>query len=478
MVVTKSCGCLPLAWKPNGLRTSDFGDLNDLAGESSVSQAWPRFMIREGKRIKKVVPETSETTVFVYSAGKLIAEYSTASPPTNPTTSYTTTDHLGSPRVITDATGYVTSRRDFLPFGEELTINVGGRTTALKYGMQDGVRQKFTGYQKDTETSLDFAEARMYENRFGRFTAVDPLTSSGKSSNPKTFNRYVYAGQNPIIITDRFGLEWYKNKQTGKYNWYENGKFKYDDEKGSLDDNWEKVSVDGSGSASYEAQNADNQKQFVSLNGNGTWNWGGLVDGNYHSSPGALGNLLTTPTLSDIGTNLFSGSGQALQGHSLSPFVTCALCFTKPDAVNVNVSLFWFFSITGTHTKDGHVFASFDGAQGLSSMLSGAILNYKEVLANPGKNSFGGFLKDSGKIGAFSGNVTFSNLLQQNATTADRDAAYGGHSFAGSGGLGGVVMGFQRSGNKTILQYGVGSSGISIGPTRAWYVANTPIRWP
>jgi hypothetical protein len=69
----------------------------------------------EGKRVKKVT--NSETTIFVYSSGKLIAEYSTQLSQ-NPTTSYTTTDHLGSPRVITDQLGQVKSRRDFMPFGE------------------------------------------------------------------------------------------------------------------------------------------------------------------------------------------------------------------------------------------------------------------------------------------------------------------------------------------------------------------------
>jgi len=119
---------------------------------------------------------------------------------------YTTTDHLGSPRVITDAIGQVTSRRDFLPFGEEITINVGSRSTALRYGSSDDtVRQKFTGYQKDTETSLDFAEARMYDNRFGRFTAVDPLLASGRSSVPQTFNRYIYSRNAPLVMIDPTG---------------------------------------------------------------------------------------------------------------------------------------------------------------------------------------------------------------------------------------------------------------------------------
>ncbi len=171
------------------------------------------FYDGEGHRVKKIVYDTNGTTVkeetiFVYSSGKLIEEYSTKAPPQNPTTSYTATDQLGSPRVITDSNGNVVSRRDFMPFGEEITNNIGERAAAsLKYGVADGIRQKFTGYQKDDETGLDFAEARMYENRHGRFTAVDPLLASGKSANPQTFNRYVYVLNNPLRFIDPSGMQ-------------------------------------------------------------------------------------------------------------------------------------------------------------------------------------------------------------------------------------------------------------------------------
>lgn len=137
--------------------------------------------------------------------GKLIAEYSTEQAST-PTVNYTATDPLGSPGVITNKLGEVFSRRDFMPFGEEITPDASYRTAALKYGIADGVRQKFTGYQRDEETDLDFAEARYYYNDQGRFTAVDPLLASGKSANPQTFNRYVYVANNPLVHTDPTGM--------------------------------------------------------------------------------------------------------------------------------------------------------------------------------------------------------------------------------------------------------------------------------
>jgi RHS repeat-associated protein len=160
-----------------------------------------------GARVKKTVG--GNTTIFVYDVGGvLIAEYSTEVPTTTPTTNYTTSDHLGSPRVITDKNGQVISRRDFMPFGEELNAVGNFRTITNKYGSAtDNVRQRFTGYLKDQETQLDFAEARYYNNNHGRFTAVDPLLASGKSSNPQTFNRYVYCLNNPINCVDPTGLD-------------------------------------------------------------------------------------------------------------------------------------------------------------------------------------------------------------------------------------------------------------------------------
>lgn len=110
--------------------------------------------------------------------------------------------------MITNSLGEVISRRDFQPFGEEIKDDSQVyRKTTDKYGLADSVRQRFTGYQKDDETGLDFAEARMYENRHGRFTAVDPLLTSGKSANPQTFNRYVYVMNNPLAYTDPSGLQ-------------------------------------------------------------------------------------------------------------------------------------------------------------------------------------------------------------------------------------------------------------------------------
>jgi hypothetical protein len=71
-------------------------------------------------------------------------------------TRYSTSDHLGSPRVVSNTGGGVVSRHDYMPFGEELGTGIGGRTTAMGFSVADGQRQKFTSKERDNETGLDY----------------------------------------------------------------------------------------------------------------------------------------------------------------------------------------------------------------------------------------------------------------------------------------------------------------------------------
>ncbi|MGB7069079.1 MAG: RHS repeat-associated core domain-containing protein, partial [Pyrinomonadaceae bacterium] len=155
----------------------------------------------EGKRVKKI--SNTETTVFVYTAnGQLVAEYSTALAQTQQV-SYLTNDHLGSPRVTTNEDGLVTNRKDYSAFGEESFSSQ--RTSSLGYTGGE-LRKGYTGYEKDFESGLDFAQARYYSSTHGRYTSVDPLTASASIRNPQTFNRYSYVLNSPYKFTDPLGL--------------------------------------------------------------------------------------------------------------------------------------------------------------------------------------------------------------------------------------------------------------------------------
>jgi RHS repeat-associated protein len=174
-----------------------------------------------GQRVRKLV---GENTRFVYGiGGQLLMEYdgssgvvkkeyvygggtmATIAPNAKGSVSvqYLTSDHLGTPRVITKANGTVAARHDYQPFGEEIFAGTGGRTTGMGYNGSDGNRQKFTGYERDNETGLDFAQARYNSSTQGRFTSPDSLL--GSIGNPQSLNRYAYVNNNPMNFTDPTG---------------------------------------------------------------------------------------------------------------------------------------------------------------------------------------------------------------------------------------------------------------------------------
>ena len=167
------------------------------ANGTPISTNGEYFYDGQGKRVKKIAG--LEVTIFVYDAqDRLVAEYSNQST-NNPEVNYLTTDNLGSSRISTDKNGQVTARHDYQPFGEEIQ--------RASYGT-DGVRKKFTGYERDNESNLDFAKARYHSYNLGRFQSPDPIiVSKVRIKNPQIWNSYSYAGNNPLRYTDPSGLE-------------------------------------------------------------------------------------------------------------------------------------------------------------------------------------------------------------------------------------------------------------------------------
>jgi RHS repeat-associated protein len=108
--------------------------------------------------------------------------------------------------MIAERTGKLegVKRNDYLPFGESAN-GLGGRATTQGYA-GESVRQGFGGYEEDSETGLDFAQARYMSAAQGRFISVDPLLASGNPVNPKTWNRYAYTLNNPLKYVDPTGL--------------------------------------------------------------------------------------------------------------------------------------------------------------------------------------------------------------------------------------------------------------------------------
>jgi RHS repeat-associated protein len=147
----------------------------------------------------------SLTNVLVYDAGgELVAEYGT--PAGTGGTQYLFSDQQGSPRTITNASGAVVSRHDYLPFGEELNAGIGMRTTNQGYSAGDNARQKYAGMENDDATGMSHTLWRQYDSSSGRWTSPDPYTASMTIANPQSFNRYSYVGNDPVNMRDPSGL--------------------------------------------------------------------------------------------------------------------------------------------------------------------------------------------------------------------------------------------------------------------------------
>jgi RHS repeat-associated protein len=149
----------------------------------------------------QVVFEVNQNMVlraYVNAAGKVIAQQSR-----DGQFYWLHTNHLGSGTKITDSAGVVKTRSEFDPYGQPLLEWSSSGDTYLN-------TKKFTGYERDEATGLDYANARMYANGRGRFMQPDPKgLIRDKMNLPQSLNRYAYAGNDPINHLDPSGKDWF-----------------------------------------------------------------------------------------------------------------------------------------------------------------------------------------------------------------------------------------------------------------------------
>jgi RHS repeat-associated protein len=175
-------------------------------GTIAASYGYDPFM----RRVRKTVAGT--TTYFLWSGSELIeeydgagdrrvqyiygAEYSPVHVRADDASGIETvfdvhTDHLSTPRVVTDPSEGAVWRAEYASFGEASV----DPSSSLEFGM------RFPGQYFDRETGLHYNRYRYYEPRLGRYMSADPI---GQLSG---INLYLYAASNPIAAFDPFGLE-------------------------------------------------------------------------------------------------------------------------------------------------------------------------------------------------------------------------------------------------------------------------------
>jgi len=131
---------------------------------------------------------------YVYSGGKVVAMQAT-----DGQFYWLHQNHLGSSRAMTDVNGNLAYKGQFDPYGQVLNEWASSGNNNLN-------SKKFTGYERDIATGLDYAQARMYNPVRGRFMQPDPLGLEAADASPQSLNRYAYVSNDPINFSDPSGL--------------------------------------------------------------------------------------------------------------------------------------------------------------------------------------------------------------------------------------------------------------------------------
>ena len=132
---------------------------------------------------------------YVYLGGRLLSTL-TPNGSGGEAVDYHHPDRLGT-RLVTDPVAGTSFEQVTLPFGTELNAESTGATN-----------RRFTSYDRNATTGLDYAVNRHYDQQQGRFTQVDPIGMSAASiADPQSFNLYAYTQNDPVNFVDPSGLE-------------------------------------------------------------------------------------------------------------------------------------------------------------------------------------------------------------------------------------------------------------------------------
>src|SRR5262249_44013503 len=120
--------------------------------------------------------------------GNLLVASSVASPPG---WQYTTSDHLGSPRIVFNQSRQIVETHQYWPYGEDTTATP--PTQRLAYAPME----------RHTPASRFHDHARNHDLGLGRFLSPDRV--GGSPANPQSWNRYAYTLNNPMKHVDPDG---------------------------------------------------------------------------------------------------------------------------------------------------------------------------------------------------------------------------------------------------------------------------------
>jgi RHS repeat-associated protein len=174
---------------------------NIVTTQGNITYCYPTTTHTYRDENDRVISEFQDTRMnreSVYFGNLLVASMTTVWPIQSPYTEsriweYYASDHLGTPRLVTNSAAQKIDLRKYLPYGDEM--NGTGATTQ---------RLRFDSMERDTESNHFYDHARHNDFKLGRFVTVDKHV--GGPLRPVSWNKYQYASDNPLLRVDRDGL--------------------------------------------------------------------------------------------------------------------------------------------------------------------------------------------------------------------------------------------------------------------------------
>jgi RHS repeat-associated protein len=118
-----------------------------------------------------------------------------------PATQFHLGDHLGSTNAIADASGALTNREEFTPYGE------------TSFGSFVRKRYRFTGKERDEESGINYHHARYLSLTLCRWLSCDPIREAGG------LNQFLYVNANPLRSIDPRGTDQFPGETQAHSEW-------------------------------------------------------------------------------------------------------------------------------------------------------------------------------------------------------------------------------------------------------------------
>lgn len=115
-------------------------------------------------------------------------------------------DELGSIVRITGENGKLIAGYEYDPWGRKTQTISSGETS--DDSLHGSLRRGFTGHEHLENLDLIHMNGRVFDATIARFVSADPTLQF--PSNLQNYDRYAYAGNNPLKFTDPTGFGWFK----------------------------------------------------------------------------------------------------------------------------------------------------------------------------------------------------------------------------------------------------------------------------